>query len=69
VWPQIDVVLVFTNGEGRPNYKSKDNFFSEKYATLPARWRFGVKNRSFVGFSPGQDAPKPFFDPAAKVAP
>jgi hypothetical protein len=39
----------------------KRNFFSEKYATIPPRWRFGVKNRSFVGFFPGKGVPKTIF--------
>jgi hypothetical protein len=39
----------------------KRNFSSEKYATVPLRWRFGVKNRSFVGFSPGKGIPKTIF--------
>jgi len=41
----------------------KRNFFSEKYATVPSRWRFGVKNRSFVRFSPGKGVPKTIFCP------
>src|SRR5208337_2100732 len=40
----------------------KRNFFSEKYATVLSKWRCGVKNRSFVGFSPGTEVPKTIFD-------
>src|SRR5665647_943091 len=51
---------LFTNGEIRLNLK-KRNFFSEKYATVPSKWRFGVKNRSFVGFAPDKGVPKTIF--------
>jgi hypothetical protein len=48
---------ILGNEAGLPEKK----LFNGKYANLPSRWRFEVKNRSFVGFSPGKGDPKTIF--------